>query len=86
MRWGVAVVGSGGGATIAEVREAERGDLHARSAAHPMVQAVLAAFPGAEIRAVRPAEAPDAGAAGPAPDGDEMSNDWDPFDPFEEES
>ena len=48
VRWGVAVVGSGGGATIAEVREAERGDLHARSAAHPMVQAVLAAFPGAE--------------------------------------
>ena len=86
VRWGVAVVGSGGGATIAEVREAERGDLHARSAAHPMVQAVLAAFPGAEIRAVRPADAPDASAAGPAPDGDEMADDWDPFDPFEEES
>ncbi len=48
VRWGVAVVGAGGGATIAEVREAARGDLHARSAAHPMVQAVLAAFPGAE--------------------------------------
>ncbi len=83
-RWGVAVVGSGGGTTIAEVREAERGDLHARSHAHPLVQAVLAAFPGAEIRAVRPAEAPDAGAAAPAPDED-GNTEWDPFDPFEED-
>ena len=56
-RWGVAVVGSGGAATIAEVRAAEKGDLRARSLAHPMVQAVLAAFPGAEIRDVRPADA-----------------------------
>ena len=63
-RWGVAVLGSGGGATIAEVRAREQGDLHARSLAHPMVQAVLAAFPGAEIREVRPA---DALAAAPAP-------------------
>jgi DNA polymerase-3 subunit gamma/tau len=86
VRWGVAVVGSGGGQTIAEVREAERGDLHARSAAHPMVQAVLAAFPGAEIRAVRPLDAPEPGAAAPPPEDDEMSDDWDPFDPFEEES
>jgi DNA polymerase-3 subunit gamma/tau len=85
VRWGVAVVGSGGGATIAEVRDAERGDLHARSAAHPMVQAVLAAFPGAEIRAVRPIDTSEAGASAPA-EGDEISDDWDPFDPFEEES
>ena len=46
VRWGVSVVGSGGAATIAEARAAERGDLIGRSAAHPMVQAVLAAFPG----------------------------------------
>ena len=87
VRWGVAVVGSGGGATIAEVREAERGDLHARSAAHPMVQAVLAAFPGAEIRGGQAGRrAGRAAPPAPAPDGDEMSDDWDPFDPFEEES
>ena len=53
-----------------------------------MVQAVLAAFPGAEIREVRPA---DALAAAPAPveAGDEPGDeddDWDPFDPFSEES
>jgi DNA polymerase-3 subunit gamma/tau len=82
VRWGVAVVGAGGGATIAEVRAAERGDLRARSLAHPLVQAVLAAFPGAEIRDVRPADAPEPAAA-PVEDEDD---DWDPFDPFSEES
>ena len=56
-----------------------------------MVQAVLAAFPGAEIRTVRPADegagaAAEAGAPAPPPDEDEMTDDWDPFDPFEEES
>jgi DNA polymerase-3 subunit gamma/tau len=82
VRWGVSVVGSGGGATIAEVREAQRGDLRARSLAHPMVQAVLAAFPGAEIREVRPADALE---AAPQPAAAE-EDDWDPFDPFAEES
>jgi DNA polymerase III subunit gamma/tau len=85
-RWGVAVVGSGGAATIAEARAAEKGSLRALALEHPMVQAVLAAFPGAEIRAVRPPEAPEADAVAPPPNEDEMSDDWDPFDPFEEES
>ena len=85
VRWGVAVVGSGGAATIAEVRAAEKGDLRARSLAHPMVQAVLAAFPGAEIKDVRPADALDVpGPAAPAAADEDES--WDPFDPFEEES
>jgi DNA polymerase-3 subunit gamma/tau len=83
-RWGVAVVGSGGAATIAEVRAKAKGDLKARSLEHPMVQAVLAAFPGAEIREVRPADP--LGAAPPALAGDETEDDdWDPFDPFSEE-
>ena len=54
--------------TIAEVRAREQGDLHARSLAHPMVQAVLAAFPGAEIREVRPADALGRRRRRPAPD------------------
>jgi DNA polymerase-3 subunit gamma/tau len=80
VRWGVAVVGSGGAETIAAVREAKRGDLKARSLEHPLVQAVLAAFPGAEIRDVRPADALEPAAALPAAEDDED------FDPFEEES
>ncbi len=84
-RWGVAVVGSGGAETIAEVRAKEKGDLRARSLEHPMVQAVLAAFPGAEIREVRPADALAPAAAAP-PDADEApDDDWDPFDPFQED-
>ena len=79
-RWGVAVTGSGGAETIAEVRAERKGDLRARSLAHPMVQAVLAAFPGAEIRDVRPADALDA--APPAAVADiDNDDDWDPFDP-----
>ncbi len=72
----MAVVGSGGAATIAEVRAKEKGDLEARAREHPMVQAVLEAFPGAEIRAVRPADALAAAAPEEAGDGDD---DWDPF-------
>ncbi len=81
-RWGVAVVGSGGAETIAEVRAARKGDLRARALEHPMVQAVLAAFPGADVRDVRPPEAPgEAAAAVTGEDDDE----WDPIDPFSEE-
>ena len=78
------VVGSGGAATIAEVRAREKGDLEARAREHPMVQAVLAAFPGAEIRDVRPADALGAPATPPADDGED-DDDWDPIDPFSEE-
>ena len=48
------------------------------------MQAVLAAFPGAAIKDVRP---PDALAAPEAPaPAAEDDDDWDPFDPFREES
>ena len=47
-----------------------------------MVQAVLAAFPGAEIRDVRPTGALETA----APPAEEDDDDWDPFDPFSEES
>ena len=68
-------LGRGGGAAPAAPRRsprcgrAEKGDLQARALEHPMVQAVLAAFPGAEIREVRPADAlaAPAGAAGGRP-------------------
>ncbi|MFT5639555.1 MAG: DNA polymerase-3 subunit gamma/tau, partial [Paracoccaceae bacterium] len=55
VRWAVSVVSEGGGQTIREVRDAARDDLQAQALAHPMVQAVLAAFPGAEIREVKTA-------------------------------
>ncbi|WP_299134868.1 DNA polymerase III subunit gamma/tau [uncultured Amaricoccus sp.] len=83
VRWGVSIVGSGGAATIAETRAEIRGDLHARAAAHPLVQAVLAAFPGAVIKDVRPPEP----VLEPAPAEADVTedDDWDPFDPFAQE-
>jgi len=86
VRWFVSVVGSGGAATIAERRDADRNDLIARAREHPLVQAALAAFPGAEIKEVRPhgwdAEpATERQAAAQAVEDD----DWDPLDPFAEE-
>ena len=85
-RWGVSVVGSGGAATIAQVRAERKGDLRARALAHPMVQSVLAAFPGAEIRDVRPADALDAPPMPQAVEDDTIEDDWDTFDPFDEEN
>ncbi len=79
-RWGVSVVAEGGGATIAETAAATRGDLMSLARAHPMVQAVLAAFPGAVIRDIRPAE--EAGLVTGPPEDDDA---WDPLDPFDEE-
>ncbi|HEU0222331.1 MAG TPA: DNA polymerase III subunit gamma/tau [Paracoccaceae bacterium] len=86
-RWGISVVGTGGAPTIAEARAAERRDLKAQIANHALVQAVLAAFPGAEIREVRRSGALEpAGQGGyAAPESDEMPEDWQPVDPFGEE-
>lgn len=87
-RWGVSVVSAGGAPTVAERRAAERDDLTAQARAHPLVQAVLAAFPGAEIRDIRPAVQPGAGdAADPGPGEDDLAlAAWDHDDPFAEES
>ncbi len=86
-RWGVSITGKGGGATIAEKKAEARQDLQGRALQHPLVQAALAAFPGAEIREVRDVAAlaePDVEAYVPI-DPDDVPDDWDPLDPFGEE-
>ena len=77
-RWTVTVVASGGAATIAEVRDAAVLDLRARAEAHPMVQAVIAAFPKARITGIRTEadRAQDAGIEALP----EVEGEWDPFD------
>jgi DNA polymerase-3 subunit gamma/tau len=79
VRWGVTVVSDGGAATIAEQRSAERDDLHARVAEHPLVAATLLAFPKAEIRDVRTLDelTSDDDMITELP---EMDDDWDPFE------
>ncbi len=85
-RWAVSVVGRGGAPTLAEARASSQRDLKAQVAGHPLMQAVLAAFPGAEIRDVRlPGEVAVAGTTASGPEyeglGLEEDDDWDPFDP-----
>jgi DNA polymerase-3 subunit gamma/tau len=98
-RWSVAVTETRGAPTLSAEREAARRAALAEAEAHPLVQAALAAFPGAEVRALRPlaesAPGPAAGeflAAVPEDD-DEIEDDGridtggalvDTDDPFEE--
>ena len=58
-RWAVTVVGSGGGPTIAETRAEAEAEAMARASANPVVQAALAAFPGAKLVAARRVERQD---------------------------
>lgn len=77
-RWGVSVVGSGGGKTIAEERDAERLALEAQAKEHPLVKAVFDAFPGAKITDIRTPEALAQEAAAQALP--EVEDEWDPFE------
>ncbi|GAB1361938.1 DNA polymerase III subunit gamma/tau [Rhodobacter sp.] len=81
-RWGVSVVASGGGPTIAETRDADRLAQEAEAQGNPLVQAVMLAFPGTKIAEIRSPEAMAARAAAEAlPEADpEMDDDWDPFE------
>ena len=74
-RWGVSVVSQGGSPTIAETREADLRAEHTAASALPLVQAVLAAFPGARVVEVRDPAALAAAEALP-----EVEDEWDPFE------
>jgi DNA polymerase-3 subunit gamma/tau len=79
-RWIVSLVREGGAATIEEQEAAQRKQRSDAAAAHPLVRAVLDAFPGATIEAVRGAiESPASEEAEPEPatpeDGPESEGD-----------
>jgi len=79
-RWGVSIVSEGGAPTLAEMAARARDGAEAEAMDHPVVQAVLAAFPGARIAAVRDL-APEAAEGPAAPDDAAMiDDDWDPFE------
>jgi len=77
-RWGVSIVSDGGGKTIDEVRNAERYALEEEARAHPMVQAVMAAFPKAAIKDIRTAA--DIAAEAQSDALPEVEDEWDPFE------
>lgn len=77
-RWGVSVVATGGAPTVAECRDADRLKAEAGAMENPLVQAVLAAFPGARITEIRTPEAmAEAAAVQALP---EVEDEWDPFE------
>jgi len=77
-RWGVSVTGFGGAATIAETRDKDRLDAEADVTRLRLVQAVLAAFPGAKIAEIRTPSSLAANAAAEALP--EVEDEWDPFE------
>ncbi len=77
-RWGVSVVGAGGGPTIAEQRQAELHAVNDEAAQIPLVAAVMAAFPGAKITEIRtPRARTDEARDAALP---EVDDEWDPFE------
>ncbi|MBR9651136.1 DNA polymerase III subunit gamma/tau [Thalassovita aquimarina] len=77
-RWAVTVVNEGGGETIDEKRNAKENALRAEAEAHPMVQAVLTAFPQAKITKIRTQE--ELAAKAQADALQEVEDEWDPFE------
>ena len=74
------VVTDGGKATITEERAAHRDDLQGQAMQHTMVQAVLLAFPGAEIREVKTFADLNAETDASLQYLEEEADDWDPFE------
>jgi DNA polymerase-3 subunit gamma/tau len=77
-RWGVSVVNEGGAPTVAEERDRAETEARAEAMQNPLVQAVLAAFPGAKIAEIRTPEA--LAAAAQAEALPEVEDEWDPFE------
>ncbi|MCW1931868.1 DNA polymerase III subunit gamma/tau [Pararhodobacter zhoushanensis] len=76
-RWGVSIA-QGGGKTIAEVQDAEKAEREAQARHDPLVQAIFAAFPKAQIAAfLPPVETALEVAEAALP---EVEDEWDPFE------
>jgi DNA polymerase-3 subunit gamma/tau len=84
-RWTVSLVNEGGEPTLAEQGKTAEADRLNLAKAHPLVQAVLAAFPGAKIEAVRDASL-DAYGLAPAMAADRAAEDGRDFAPPDAEA
>ncbi|WP_296639272.1 DNA polymerase III subunit gamma/tau [Roseinatronobacter sp.] len=81
-RWAVSVANQGGGATLAEAKQAQHSAQEEDALQNSLVAAVLEVFPKAKITEIRPLATPEEEAASAAlPEvEDEFDPDWDPFD------
>ncbi len=78
VRWGVTLVNGCEEPTVSEVRDGEKLALRQEAEAHPLVQAVIAAFPKAKVSEIRSAEdlVHEAAVEGLQ----EVEDEWDPFE------
>ena len=76
-RWAVSI-GANGASTIVEIRDAAVLELKEQAKVHPLVQAVLVAFPKAQISEIRTAK--DIAAEAQIDALPEVEDEWDPFD------
>ena len=76
-RWIVTVSGEEGQPTLRQQSDAQESVARGRAQDHPLVKAVLDAFPGAKIGAVRTLK-PESGAEPPPPTGEAVLDDYDP--------
>lgn len=80
-RWAISLVSAGGAPSLAEARAARDREAREKAADHPLVQAILTAFPGAKLADIRPLAQPVANPAiGEAADAGGAGEDWDPFE------
>ncbi len=82
-RWGVTLVNDCDAPTISETRDAASQVLRDKAMDHPLVQAALAAFPGARIgnvRSVADLTRQAQSEALPEADPEDLPDDWDPFE------
>ena len=78
VRWTVSLANEGGGPTLEEQANAERDALREKALEHPLMQAVLHAFPQAKITEIRSREdMADEAAVTALP---EVEDEWDPFE------
>ncbi|WP_339763919.1 DNA polymerase III subunit gamma/tau [uncultured Sulfitobacter sp.] len=77
-RWAVIIVGDCETKTIAEIRDAKENALKSQAENHPLMQAVMATFPGAKILSIRTPE--DIAAAAVSEALPEVEDEWDPFE------
>ncbi len=78
VRWAVTVVSEGGTPTIAELRDAKRLSLADEARDHPLVSAILTAFPKGELGVLRTPEEISSEVAHEALA--EVEDEWDPFE------
>lgn len=77
-RWAVTIVNEGGTETVVEKRNASENALKLEASKHPLVQAVIAAFPKAKITEIKtPQEIANDALAEALP---EVEDEWDPFE------